>query len=670
MSVHPWMDLPALMTRLDDCLSAAVPRAQARYGVGLGADPYRGLYIGDELVQRLIEQPVDGASLGDAAASDWPELRPALGVEPLDPFETAVAVLALGPEIDVKYERIYGYLQDDVNARRPRVALALDLFCSDLQSRLSARDRFSADATLRRDRIVVLGGAEDAPLLARSIRLDSQLVRHLTGGTGIDERVAGRCEVLVPDPSDVPVPLDQATRDRVAELVTRVRDGRTARVVMCGADTQMLADLARHVAGELEIPMLRVVDVVGLEAFLPILAAEARLLEYAVLLPLPIEFGSPPYGVLEMLDSAGPLVIVTSQAPCSRFEGFGFEVVTIAAPTAAVRREWWARYAHGLAESDIDRLAARYQLSATQIATAARAALADGAADIDGFAAAARRQSARALDSLATRVPAIATWDALVLQQPAIDGLHELCDRVTHRHTVLRQWGLDKRTNGRLGVNALFAGPSGTGKTMAAQVVAHELGLELFAIDLSGVVSKYIGETEKNLDAIFRAAEGTDAVLLFDEADALFGKRSEVRDSHDRYANLEVSYLLQRMEAHDGVAILATNLRQNLDEAFLRRLAFTIRFPFPEEAERRRIWATIWPPSVPLDVDIDVNLLASRYKFSGGNIRNVAVGAAFLAAAAGRSVSLADVFAAIDREYDKLGGGAALAPSRLVATPG
>jgi SpoVK/Ycf46/Vps4 family AAA+-type ATPase len=218
-------------------------------------------------------------------------------------------------------------------------------------------------------------------------------------------------------------------------------------------------------------------------------------------------------------------------------------------------------------------------------------------------------------------------------------------------------------------VNALLAGPSGTGKTMAAQVIAHELGLELFAIDLSGVVSKYIGETEKNLDAIFRAAEGTDAVLLFDEADALFGKRSEVRDSHDRYANLEVSYLLQRMEAHDGVAILATNLRQNLDEAFLRRLAFTIRFPFPEEEERRRIWSMVWPATVPLDADIDVILLASRYKFSGGNIRNVAVGAAFLAASAGRSVSMADVLAAVDREYEKLGGSSVSGSSlRVVAT--
>jgi SpoVK/Ycf46/Vps4 family AAA+-type ATPase len=286
------------------------------------------------------------------------------------------------------------------------------------------------------------------------------------------------------------------------------------------------------------------------------------------------------------------------------------------------------------------------------------------------LAAAARRQSRPRLESLARRVEPVATWDDLVLPQPALTALRELCDRVINRHTVLRLWGMDRRTNRRIGVNALFAGPSGAGKTMAAQVIAGELGLDLFVVDLSGVVNKYIGETEKNLDAIFTAAENSDAVLLFDEADALFGKRSEVRDSHDRYANLEVSYLLQRMETHDGVALLATNLRQSLDEAFLRRLDFVIRFPYPEEAERYRIWSRIWPEAVPLADDIDFRVLAHRYRLSGGNIRNVALCAAFLAAAHQRAVCLADVLLAIDREYEKLGGGTTPSAGRLVAASG
>jgi SpoVK/Ycf46/Vps4 family AAA+-type ATPase len=205
------------------------------------------------------------------------------------------------------------------------------------------------------------------------------------------------------------------------------------------------------------------------------------------------------------------------------------------------------------------------------------------------------------------------------------------------------------------GVNALFAGPSGTGKTMAAGILANELGLDLYKIDLSQVVSKYIGETEKNLDAIFTGAENSNIILFFDEADALFGKRSEVRDSHDRYANIEISYLLQKMEDYEGVAILATNLRQNLDEAFVRRLAFSIHFPFPDEADRRRIWDGIWPDGISLAKDVDLDLLARQFKLSGGNIKNIALAAAFLAAADGGIVNMSHLLHATRREFQKLG---------------
>jgi SpoVK/Ycf46/Vps4 family AAA+-type ATPase len=190
---------------------------------------------------------------------------------------------------------------------------------------------------------------------------------------------------------------------------------------------------------------------------------------------------------------------------------------------------------------------------------------------------------------------------------------------------------------------------------MAAEIIANELGLDLYQIDLAGVVSKYIGDTEKNIDCVFRAAEHANAILFFDEADALFGKRSEVNDSHDRYANIEISYLLQKMEAYDGLAILATNLRQNLDEAFIRRLAFTVHFPFPDELHRSRIWRGIWPPQTPLAADVDLDALAQQFKLSGGNIKNIALAAAFLAAEAGGSVTMAHLGQAIRREYQKMG---------------
>jgi SpoVK/Ycf46/Vps4 family AAA+-type ATPase len=224
-----------------------------------------------------------------------------------------------------------------------------------------------------------------------------------------------------------------------------------------------------------------------------------------------------------------------------------------------------------------------------------------------------------------------------------------------HQQRVLGTWGFDRKLSQGKGVNVLFAGPSGTGKTMAAEIIANELGLDLYKIDLSGIVSKYIGETEKNLDRIFRAAENANAILFFDEADALFGKRSEVRDSHDRYANLEISYLLQKMEAYAGIAILATNLRQNLDDAFVRRLAFTVHFPFPDETSRRRVWAGIWPAETPLAADVDLAFLARQFKLSGGNIKNIALAAAFLAAEDGGRVTMAHLLQATRREYQKLG---------------
>jgi SpoVK/Ycf46/Vps4 family AAA+-type ATPase len=222
---------------------------------------------------------------------------------------------------------------------------------------------------------------------------------------------------------------------------------------------------------------------------------------------------------------------------------------------------------------------------------------------------------------------------------------------------VLGDWGFAARPGVHAGVSALFAGPPGTGKTMAAEVVARELGLDLYAIDLSRVASKYVGDTEKNLDGIFAAAEQSNAILLFDEADALFGKRSEVRDSHDRYANLEVSFLLQRFDAHPGVSILATNMREHLDDAFSRRLTFVIDFPFPDADERLRLWERAWPPGVPRAQEMDASRLAGRFALTGGEITNVALAAAFLAAASGKALDEDHVRRALLREQLKTGRG-------------
>jgi SpoVK/Ycf46/Vps4 family AAA+-type ATPase len=269
--------------------------------------------------------------------------------------------------------------------------------------------------------------------------------------------------------------------------------------------------------------------------------------------------------------------------------------------------------------------------------------------------AGARAQNAAGLERLARRVEPRAGWPDLVLPADGHAQLEELVIRARHRERVLDDWGIGARSTRGRGITALFAGESGTGKTLAAEVIAGHLGLDLYVIDLSTVVDKYIGETEKNLDRIFTEAERVNGVLLFDEADAIFGKRSEVRDARDRYANVEVAYLLQRMERFDGLAVLTTNLRANLDDAFTRRIDVIVDFPMPEEADRLELWRVHLPDGLPQDDDLDLEFMARRFRLSGGNIRNICLSAAFFAADGDRRLTMADLIRSTEREYRKLG---------------
>jgi SpoVK/Ycf46/Vps4 family AAA+-type ATPase len=246
-------------------------------------------------------------------------------------------------------------------------------------------------------------------------------------------------------------------------------------------------------------------------------------------------------------------------------------------------------------------------------------------------------------------------WDDIVLPADKIGQLREICSYVRHKHIVHFQWGFQKKLALGRGLNALFSGPSGTGKTMTADIIANDLGLEMYKVDLSTVVSKYVGETEKNLSRIFRETSSGNAILFFDEADALFGKRTEVKDAHDRYANIEINYLLQKMEEHEGIVILATNLSKNLDDAFLRRMHFAVDFPFPDDRQRELIWRKIFPPSAPLHDDIDYVFLSERLKIAGGNIRNIALTAALYAAEESSAIEMRHIILSARRELQKMG---------------
>jgi SpoVK/Ycf46/Vps4 family AAA+-type ATPase len=305
-------------------------------------------------------------------------------------------------------------------------------------------------------------------------------------------------------------------------------------------------------------------------------------------------------------------------------------------------------------------VAARFQLSMRQIEYAARLARADalgrGSAELRAahLVRGARAASRTRLGELARRLAGRRDWNDLILPETQLAELRSISAYLRHRDLVLGDWGYGEVVASQ-GLKVLFAGPSGTGKTLAAQVVAGDLGVDVFRVDLATVVSKYIGETERNLDRIFAAAEGSNAILFFDEADALFGKRSEVKDAHDRYANIEVAYLLQRMESYAGAVVLATNYRRNVDEAFLRRLDFAIDFPFPEAPERAQIWRRLVPEATPLADDVDTDALATSYELSGGSIRNCSVAAAFMAADDGGRVAMRHLVRAIAAEYRKNG---------------
>jgi AAA+ superfamily predicted ATPase len=333
-------------------------------------------------------------------------------------------------------------------------------------------------------------------------------------------------------------------------------------------------------------------------------------------------------------------------------------VVEVPPPTRAERERAWAALAPG---ADVADVAAKFRLSVEQIADAA--VLASGTARAGGRAVAsasdldhgAREASTRGIGELATRLETRAGWDDLVVPARQRDVLRSISAYLRHRDLVLGDWGYGERIAPAQGLKILFVGESGTGKTLAGRVLANDLGLDLYRIDLATVVSKYIGETEKNLGRIFEAAEGSNAILFFDEADALFGKRSEVRDSHDRYANIEVAYLLQRMETYPGAVVLATNFRQNIDDAFLRRLDFVVDFPFPEVPDRERIWRLVLPSGAPLAPDVDTAALARQFKLSGGGIRNASLAGAFIAADDGGVVTMRHLRQGVALEYAKLG---------------
>jgi hypothetical protein len=682
--------LVGLLAWLRDLLEWQIQVTRHTFGA-LADDEYRGLYVPDAEADLLAAAPQALPDALHVRRAELAQRRLALagGASPLErasrlfglsPFECDVLLLALAPEIDMRFERLYAYIQDDVTRKRPSVDLALRLLCATPAERLAQRTAFAADAPLLRHQLVSLfdDNQRHPTLLARFVKIDERMAAELLGHPILDPQLVPFAALSQPQRALDTLVLPPELHTRLLHIVRERRPLTLALQGSYGSGRRAVAEALCAAAGQ---PLLAV----NLEA---IAAADDQ--------QPPSELIGRALREASLRDAA--LLWVGAERVLHDETHERWRTALVAALDAhpgwnilALERPWEARGAlrsflrvelPPLSFSERDQLwrqrlngsnpggdvlqvvASTFRLSGGQIrdaATMARALAhwraADGAPALEAadLFMACRAQSSGKLESLARKIGTTYRWDDIVLPAEQVGMLQEICIQVRQRRTVLETWGFDRHLAMGKGVNVLFAGQSGTGKTMAAEIIAAELGMELFKVDLSTMVSKYIGETEKNLDRIFTAAREANAILFFDEADSIFGKRSEVKDAHDRYANIEVGYLLQKMEEYDGIVILATNLRKNLDDAFVRRLHVAIDFPCPEEPDRARIWQKVFPASAPLAGDVDLAFLARNFKLAGGNIRNIALLAAYLAAEDGDAITMKHIIRAIRREYQKIG---------------
>jgi SpoVK/Ycf46/Vps4 family AAA+-type ATPase len=661
-----------------------------------GEDLFRGLYVEhDEALaawDRAAEPPAPGG------AGDWEQdcatdplfLRLAWEFPGLTPADYAILLLALAPELDPGYERVFGFLLDDVTRRRPTVSLALNLLDPAVASREVVLRRFSDMSLLLARRLIELTEPPDSRtgLLGKVIRPDEQFGRRVFGMRSLDSRLAPAVALTWPAAGLDTVPIPHATRAALRRLLQRTGEGHgrpPVRLYLYGPDERARHLVAEAVARHLGQGLL-VADADRLLALNRPFAETARLLvrearwfqNVLYLEGMEVFHPAERHREWAQLSAAlardGERVILSGTRPALPPSPYpvGLLPLELPVPDEDVRVRYWQEVLALLVPPDVVAvqaalLAERYVLTRSQIEQAAAVAAArarsrgEVAPTYEDLALAARAQGSYELETLTHKVTPRIDLDDLVVRPDVRAQLREIIGRVRNRSWVLGEWGFGHRHSYGNGVNALFAGPSGTGKTMAAEAIAGELGKDLYRIDLTAVVSKYIGETEQRLEQIFCAGEATQAVLFFDEADSLLGKRSEVRDAHDRYANIEVSYLLQRMERYDGLIVLATNLPGNLDDAFLRRMSAIVQFAAPGAADRAVLWRHAWPEDVPLapgaGSEIDYDFLAQRFELTGGGIRNAALAAAFAAADRPwfRVVTMYDVLLAVRRELQKLG---------------
>lgn len=616
----------------------------APWSAGRVDGPQGELIAALDALRDLIARPPGAPTPGKRAAATGSAIDQIADRFALTPFERDLLLLCAGVELDAAFADMVRVAAGGP----PTFGFALAALPGAHWSAITPT------GPLRYWRLIELGAGQT--VTTAPLRIHERVLHFAAGVSHLDERLQGLVRAG-PPPTALP-PAHGLVAERIAALWSAAdRRGAAWPAVQLIGDPDAggaAVAAAACAAKGLGLNVIRAADlpvaIAERTAFERLWAREAALSDCALLVET---FDADPPETLRVAAAfaaaSRAVTLVACREPL-RPEGRPLPRFEIAKPSRTEQAALWRRALGDSAagrDDEIERVVSHFDLGPAAIASAG------ALAETTPLWTACRDQSRGQLDDLAQRIETTAGWEDLVLPQTEADILREIVANVRQRTRLYDHWGFAAKSNRGLGVSALFAGTSGTGKTLAGEILAHELELDLFRIDLSQVVSKYIGETEKNLRRVFDAAEAAGAVLLFDEADALFGKRTEVKDSHDRYANLEVSYLLQRMECYRGLAILTTNLPQAIDPAFKRRLRFIVQFPFPDLAERAEIWRRAFPQATPTE-GLEIDQLA-QLNVPGGNIRNIALGAAFLAADAGSAVTMAHVRRAARAEYAKIG---------------
>jgi len=656
-------------------------------------NPYHDLLqITPETAAKIVGKTLDQSSF---ATEDNPNLAIAVIADTplhwlqktyqLDDIEIKIMAIALAVELDRNYEKLYAYLQDDVRAKRPTVDLALNLICANIPEKLTHRRYFQPDSTLSRDRLLRLVSPVDhSSLLTQELHLDPQITQYLLKIPGLDARFQDYAHIIEPQTQFTAL---KSPPGLLRLIQDHWQGSKPLKLYFQGGDSLEKQTLVQSLANQIKAPLL-IVDLpkmmaakVNQQTALFLLWRQAQLqqtwLYLANLDPLFQNTENIAFqGLCRALGDYPSLVILSGEMPFpSSPYPLGLLTIPFTLPDFEERRDCWLSHLKPLGimlnPAELDSLSDRFRLYPHQIrnavAMASQQMLWEGYQDKESqgkeqpqssyLFAAARAESGYALMTLARKIEPKYGWEDIILQPNPGNQLRELCNQAKQHHFVMETWQFGERLSLGKGLNALFSGAPGTGKTMAAEVIAQDLQLDLYKIDLSQIVSKYIGDTEKNLSQVFDAATNSNAILLFDEADALFGKRSEVKDARDRYANMETSYLLQKMEEYAGIAILTTNFRHNLDEAFTRRLRFIIEFSLPTQEERRRMWELMLPMNTAICQDLDLDFLAGRFELTGADIRNIALRAAFLAAGdenqENKAIAMNHIIKAIRLEYQK-----------------